>query len=55
MTKHQFGRYFFVIKPVSGLPDYADVELTASGFRSVFRFYRATPQTVTEFIERNLV
>ena len=55
MTKHQAGRYFFVIKPVLGLPDYADVELTSSGFRTVFRFYRASPASVTEFIERNLL
>lgn len=53
--KHQAGRYFFVIRPVEGLKDYADIELTASGFRTVFRFYRATPQTVADFIERNLI
>lgn len=53
--KYQHGRYYFVIKPVQGLKDYADIELTASNFRSVFRMYRASPETIAEFIERNLV
>jgi hypothetical protein len=53
--KHQAGRYYFTIRPAQGLSDYGDVELTTTGFRTVFRMYRPTPENVTEFIERNLL